>query len=526
MANLLKRFVYDQPSIFRFPFLIIIGIGMLLFAGCVNASGDKKEPQKKLNVLLICIDDMQATLGCLGDSFVHSPNIDQLAKEGRLFTRHYVQAAICGPSRCTMLTGIMQEKWDIWKDLRNGKEKPSGPVSLPGLFHQNGYRTICIGKVSHMPGDVSDFSGNPLYSQQKKYFLPYSWDSAFAPVGKWGTPWHAFFSYSDGIYFNKAMKIGDEQRLPYEFGEVADTGYADGLNALAAVDQLQDLKIRDVPFFLAVGFYKPHAPYNSPVQYANFYPAGKIPPVTNFYPPKDLNNNYSLTQSQEPTTHYYWPKGKGIISKSDADTLRRHYFSSVSYVDQQIGKVLNELKKLGLDKTTIVVLWGDNGYHLGEDGIFGKFTNFEVATRTPLIIKTPGIPKAGTQTDAIVETVDLYPTLADLCNLSVTEKLDGKSRKNLLYNPLASGGSFGRSFMYRGDSVLGRRIRNDRYSFVQWVDKKGKALAIELYDCKEDPGENFNIADNEPAIVEKLTAELSKAHFPKASFNCPWFNLN
>jgi len=490
----------------RREFLKLVGgsiLGTMLPKVAAGAKG-----KKQYNVLLICVDDLRPQLGCFGHKEMISPNIDRLADEGRLFTRHYVQSAVCGPSRCTMLTGRMKWSWDCWGEARKLKTEPKEAVSFAHLFHRNGYRTVCIGKVSHQPGGVLD-------KEQKIYQVPFSWDLAFAPVGEWGTPWRAFFSYDKGKAYNKPYNKfirmeKDEPQLPYESVDVSDEGYADGLNAKAAIKQLGDLKKRDEPFFLAVGFYKPHLPFNAPKKYWDLYDREKIGTAKNDYPPKNIDPAISMHKSYEVTTHYLWPSGAGNISEEEAKTLRHGYYACVSYVDTQIGKVLDEVKRLDLEDHTIVVLWSDHGWHLGEHGMFGKQTNFDIATRSVLIIKVPGMPSPGKRAQGLVETLDVYPTLAELCGLTVPKNLQGQSLVAMVRDPLSPGKECARSYHPRGQ-IQGRTLKTKIFRIVRWTDKKGRIVQVELYDHRKDPDENFNIAAEQPEIVKKLLARMPTA---------------
>jgi arylsulfatase A-like enzyme len=345
-------------------------------------------------------------------------------------------------------------------------------------------------------------------TEQTTHQVPFSWDLSYAPVGPWTTPWRAFFSYDNAKAYNKVIRMRkDEPRLPYESADVPDTGYADGLNAQEAIRQLRDLKTRGGPFLLAVGFYKPHLPFNAPKRYWDRYQRKRIPLAQNAQPPRNLDPAISLHNSFEVTTHYHWPSGPGRIDKEEALTLRHGYFACVSYVDAQIGKVLNALEGLGLARNTVVVLWSDHGWHLGEHGMFGKQTNFEVATRSPLFIKVPGITEPGVKTRSLVETVDLYPTLAELCNLTAPNDLAGTSLVPMIRDPNHSGK--GRAFSFHGRGpLMGRAIRTSRYRLVYWTNKAGNAVQVELYDHKHDPGENVNVAAQYPETVRKLIRRL------------------
>lgn len=490
----------------RRDFLKAMGLGAASFvlerlafsSSLTSTTPDAESNNKSYNVLLICVDDLRPQLGCFGHKEMISPNIDRLADEGRLFTRHYVQVAVCGPSRCSMLTGLRQSDWDCWKQLRKQKTEPERPVSLPHLFRTNGYHTVCIGKVSHQPGGV-------IGKEAEVHEVPFSWDLAYAPVGPWKTPWGAFFSYDKGRIREYGYGRNDTNMPAYEAADVPDTGYADGLNADEAVKQLRAMK--DRKFFLAVGFYKPHLPFNAPKKYWDMYDPEKIQLAANPFAPKNVDPDISMHPSFELTTHYKWPLGKGNVTDTEARILRNAYFACVSYVDAQIGKVLDEVKRLGLDKNTVVVLWSDHGWHLGEHAMWGKQTNFEVAVRSPLIMKVPGMPEPGRRTGSLVETVDLYPTLAELCGLDAPGDLAGTSLVRMIHDPNHPGKSCAYSFHPRG-SLMGRTLRTDRYRIVHWTDKQGKTVQVELYDHQVDPDENENIAARHPELIEELLSKL------------------
>jgi arylsulfatase A-like enzyme len=486
--------------------ITIIGFVLLVLSlvSCEQTKNQAKD--QPYNVLMICVDDLRPELGCYGNTIIKSPNIDKLASQGALFTNHYVQSAICGPSRTTLMTGKLQQSWDLWGDLRKNGIEPEYAIALPHLFKKNGYTTIGIGKITHQPGGVLD-------EEQLIDQIPFSWDSTYTAVGKWKTPWRAFFAYANGDAHNTAMRIGVETpRLPYEAGEVDDTGYPDGLNAQEAVKQIRKLKQEKNPFFLTVGFYKPHLPFNAPKKYWDLYDPNQIPMADNNYAPKNLNNKYSLNKSPELTTHYPWPDGAGIVSEESAKIVKHGYYASVSYIDAQIGLVLDELKKQDLDKNTIIILWSDHGWHLGEHGIFGKMTNFSIATNSPLIVKVPGSNHQGEIIDGIVETVDIYPTLADLCGLKIPDDLDGESLVPIINDPEQEGKQFARSFYYR-NNALGKTLKTERYRIVRWATENDSTVAIELYDHFSDPRENINIAFENKFLTDSLLAQLAATKF-------------
>ena len=458
----------------------------------------------RTNVLFIAVDDLRAELGCYGDRHMVTPHMDRLASEGRLFTRHYVAVAICGPSRCSLMTGTrVNWNWDVWGGNRKSKKCPSRPESFADHFRRNGYRTVQIGKITHQPGGVMD-------KAQKVHQMPFSWDLACAPVGPWQTPWYAFFSYDKGRYREYGYGGDNKNMPPSESADVPDTGYADGLNAEAAIEQLRTLHKGEKPFLLAVGFYKPHLPHNAPKRYWDLYDASTLPVVENTYPPKNTNPKISTHDSYELTDHYHWPPGRGVLP---ADRLRHHrhaYSAAVSYVDAQIGKVLAELKRLELDRNTVVVLWSDHGWHLGEHGMCSKPACYEVVTRSPLIIRTPEMPRAGQPASGLAETVDIYPTLVDLCGLPQPEGLAGASLRPVLVDPDHPGKSGALSYA-RLNGYHGRTLRTDRWRLVEWTHIKSKKVGqIELYDHETDPGENVSVSADHPGVVSRLLKQLHR----------------
>jgi arylsulfatase A-like enzyme len=460
------------------------------------------------NVLLICVDDLRPELGCYGAKHIHSPAIDRLAAEGRRFSRHYVQAAVCGPSRCSLLTGRRFWHWDCWAKQRRSAEEPEQPVSLAHHFRRQGYRTVSIGKISHEPGGTMP----PEYTVHQ---VPFSWDRAVCPSGPWENPWRAFFAYDQGQAYNKVIRWTKEEppRLPLECADVDDGGYADGLIAEMTVKQLEVLSGESEPFLLAVGFFKPHLPHNAPKKYWDLYDRDSIELPEHRVPPEGVDPQISLHESFELTTHYAWPSGAGVISDDEARRQRHAYFACVSYVDAQIGKVLDASRRLGLDERTVVVFWSDHGWHLFDHGMFGKQTNFEIATRSPLIVRTPGMSQPGEAAAGLVETVDVYPTLIDLCGLPAVEDLAGRSLRPMLENPAAPGKALAYSFHSRGP-LMGRTLRTDRYRFVQWRnDKTGEVAQVELYDHETDPPETKNVATEHPELAEKLTRELTEPEY-------------
>ncbi len=477
---------------------------LLLFSAACSSTTKVIDTKQAPNVLFICIDDLTATaLKAYGsDMPAITPNIDRLAAQGRVFKNQFVHAPVCGPSRAAMLTGRrIGMLWDVWTQDRKLTAPPSQPVSIGNFFKNNGYTTVSLGKVSHRP----DGTIEPAY---KEHEVPFSWDLATGPTGPWREPWRAFFAYAGGAASNRLELKGEPALPPFEHKNVEDTGYPDGLTADMAVEQLDLLGKGNKPFFLAVGLYKPHLPNNVPTKYYDLYKNTDIGLAKNRQLSPDLDPSISLNRNSELTTHYKWTNNKGQVSDEQAINQRRHYYACVSYVDAQIGKVLDALKEKGLDKNTIVVLWSDHGWHLGELGVFGKHTLYEYSARSPLIMKIPGINQPGVATEGIVESIDIYPTLAELAGLPLPAGIDGTSFLPLLKAPANKGKNSALTQFSRG-KMDGQSLRTERYRLIYWFDRTSKAeRQVELYDHLQDPYETRNIAKENPAIVEQLRKEI------------------
>ena len=345
------------------------------------------------------------------------------------------------------------------------------PESFVHALRNNGYYTVGIGKISHSPdGYIYKY----LKPKGTELELPQSWDEMLLNAGKWATGWNAFFAYSNGTNRNElkgAVK-------PYENSDVDDEGYPDGLTAKLAVGKLHELAAKNQPFFLGVGFFKPHLPFNAPQKYWDLYDESKIALTPSPEIPAHVNPA-SFHQSGE-FNGYKQGAEKASLSKPLSDAyarkLRHGYYASVSYVDAQIGKVLAELKTLNLDKNTIIVVWGDHGWHLGDDRVWGKHTISEYALRSPLIIKVPGAK--GGYCDKVVSSIDLYPTLMDLCGVKQSNKTDGKSLLPLLKNPnINNWDNIAYSYYKKGITM-----RTDNYRFTRYFRKEEPV--DELYDHK------------------------------------------
>jgi arylsulfatase A-like enzyme len=475
---------------------VLLAVVVSLAAWGASKATNAGEPSKQpLNVLFIAVDDLRPELRSYGADHMETPRLDQLAAEGRQFNFHYVQVPTCGASRCAMLTGrypTEPSRYDNGAFSALPREDSPTPVSMPDMFRRAGYKTASIGKISHEPDGKREDGENET---------PHSWDETSMPVGKWQDAWSAFFAYADG-----STRIPN--RTPAaERGEVSDDGYPDGLIANAAIEKLRELK--GEPFFLAVGFIKPHLPFNAPAKYWDMYNEAKIPLAPYRSPPSDTDPKVSLHKSGELTPRYTGFAKKGVVSEEEALRLRHAYFACVSYVDAQVGCVLDELDRLGLRDSTIVIVWGDHGWHLGDHGIWGKHTLHEVALRSPLLVRLPDMLMPGTPTDGLVESVDIYPTVAELCGLNLPTGLDGKSFARLLADPAADGKSAAYGFWARGRA---HSIRTPRYRLTLWTKhgQPAEVAQIELYDHRSDPNETENIATDHPVLVQELLGKLRR----------------
>jgi arylsulfatase A-like enzyme len=450
----------------------------VIFSACEGEPPTSEHTTKTPNILFIAVDDLRPELKVYGQHHIVSPNLDQLAAEGFVFERAYCNVPVCGASRASLLTGL-RPKPDRFLNYNTYADKDApDAVSLPQHFRENGYRTLSYGKVFHHGKDKAS-----------------SWSEA---------PWHPANDLKPGASWrdyqvaeNIALDSdGDDKRGPaFEKAEVADTAYFDGKIARKAIGTLQELAGGDQPFFMALGFMKPHLPFNAPAKYWDLYreeaiSLTKVPDPARNAPPQAQHNFGELR-------HYADIPDEGPVSDAMATKLIHGYYASVSYIDAMIGQVLDELKRLGLDKNTIVMLWGDHGWSLGEHGLWCKHSTFDVAMRAPLLVRVPG-KSGGKRIGALTEFVDIYPSLCELAGLPLPDHLQGDSFVPLLENPNAKGKEALYCRWIRADA-----IKTDRYLYTEWFDKEGQSAGRMLYDHREDPHETVNIAE-QPEQAERV----------------------
>lgn len=436
------------------------------------------------NVLFIAADDLRNDLGCLGHPEVKSPHLDALAKRGRLFTHAYCQQAVCNPSRASLMTGRRPDTLEIWDLPTHFRTRMPNVVTLPEHFKNHGYFTQNIGKIYH--NWIHKLKGDPQ---------------------SWSVPAVMHFANhgSDKPQIDGPLPPNHASDRKCECRDVPDDAYFDGRIATLAIQALQERQASDKPFFLAVGFWKPHSPFNAPKKYWDLYDRSKLSPPANPEWPQDAPR-IAWHNSREILGR---PPKNRELSPEAVMEIRHGYLAAISYMDAQIGRVLSELKRLDLADNTIVVFWSDHGYHLGEHTLWAKTSNFELDARVPLIISTPDMNQPGQKTDSLAELLDMYPTLAELCDLP-RPTTEGTSLVPVLKDPTASVQQAAytqhpRPAYYNNHpEVMGRSVRTSRYRYTEWRDfKTNKLVGTELYDHHTDPLETKNLA-GDPAVADAL----------------------
>lgn len=534
------------------PFILF-----LLIFGCISKQKTSKQNDKPLNVLFIGIDDLRPELGCYGSDIAVTPNLDKLASEGLLFENAHCQQAICGPSRASLLTGTRPETNGIYHNYVKIRELNPDIITLPQHFMNNGYEAVYCGKIFHH-GDKDDeksWSRKPALDSEAmknipkptKYAIKENQENNKADRKK------MFDKYG------KVARLGLAMGISYESADVPDYTYSDGYHTELAIATMKDMiqKDKNKPFFLGLGFNKPHLNWIAPKKYWDLYNRDEIPLATQTAAPEN-GAEMGLHPSFELRVRSDIPK-TGKIETEQAKLLKHAYLACVSYVDAQIGKMIKALEDEGLRENTVIIIWSDHGWHLGDMGIWGKATNYEIATRVPMMIWSPDMAKKsqGQRTKALVELVDMYPTLCDIVGLSQPKHLEGHSFKSLLKNPkqtwktaafsqfpspaLREWGAFPlrpamretyfgplveeveeRIIKQQGEkwnrdlfenNLMGYAMRTERYRFIVWKNRTKpdeKPLYIELYDHKTDPDETKNIAEDNPKLVAELMVQFEK----------------
>lgn len=515
--------------------LLLIGLSPILMLSFVNKPVDsvpdkpvaKKDHKKdkRPNILFIPIDDLRPEMGCYGNSIIKTPNMDRLAANGVVFNRAYTQQAVCSASRTSLLTGMRPDYTQVW-DLQDidFRQRLPNIETLPQFFRENGYYTVNYGKTFH-----------------NVYYDNISWDEECHADG--------FPEDPDAVYVNKENLIIQKEREltkiqsgnweldkygfiytkanSIEKGEVDNEDkYPDGAQTTAAIEKLKELKEKGQAFFLSVGFYKPHLPFNAPKKYWDLYDKKDLPLAKDqFIPigsPEFAVHGDAEMRGYPDRKDLPKPSGQPYDSDKQREIIHA-YYACVSYIDAQIGRLMTTLDELGLAENTIIVLWGDHGWKLGEHNSWAKMSNYEIDTRVPLIISGKGVTAKGQKSNALTEFLDIYPTLCDMTGAVKPINLQGNSLTSLLANPNGTVkdaaysqfllGRFGPPDN-RTHERMGYAIRTERYRYVEWYDwdkdnkKAGKYITAELFDHQTDPNESVNIADK--AASKKLVTQLAK----------------
>ncbi len=525
-----------------------IGLNMAFLGllSLVSCGQNKPAKQEKPNILFIAVDDLKPVLGCYGDSIIKTPNIDRLAAMGTVFQSNYCQQAVCGPTRASLMTGMRPDETKVW-DLRTQMRDVNPDIlSLPQYLISQGYETSGIGKIYH-PGCI-DKDSDKL-----------SWSIPFLDAGlsyyatEYGLPVRGYQNPQTRELFERYSKEAEDKGLKgakaneyvlkyikpsVECIDVPDNAYEDGAIALNAKDQLVKLSKNNKPFFFGVGFHKPHLPFVAPKKYWDLYSREEMPlakfqehaknsPVIAYHRSGELKNYTDIPELCSFTD-------QTLSTGLDADKqkeLIHGYYAAISYMDAQVGVLLNTLDSLGMLENTIIVLWGDHGWHLGDHDLWNKHTNFENSTRSPLIISAPGMQPG--KSNSISEFVDVFPTLCDLSGVAIPSHLDGKSLVPIMKDKKATVKEFAVSQYPRSlkakdmekegldsNDLMGYSIRNESYRYTIWMNSfkstepynKDKVYATELYDYVKDPLETVNVADEKEyeSIVGKMNGEMTR----------------
>jgi uncharacterized sulfatase len=434
------------------------------------------------NVLLIALDDLNTHLGCYGNPLVKSPNIDRLARSGVRFDRSYCQFPLCSPSRTSLMTGLRPDTTKVYELVTHFRCTVPDAVTLPQLFRQNGYFAARVGKIYHygVPGDIGSGGLDDWRS----------WNQAINPRGRDKDEEH--------LLVNHTPKRGLGSSLSFLAAEGADEEQTDGIVASETIRLLE--KHRNRPFFIAAGFYRPHCPYIAPRKYFDLYRLAdiRVPRV-----PEDQQKTVPEPALQSTTP---WP-WFGVTEAQAAEAILA-YYAAISFADAQVGRILDAIDRLRLLENTTIVLWGDNGYHLGEHGLWKKQSLYEGSARVPLIVAGAGVGARGSACRRTVESVDVYPTLAELCGLPPPNNLQGVSLRPLLDNPRAEWTRPAFTQVVRPKRT-GYSVRTERWRYTEW---RGDAPACELYDYESDPGELKNLAGDgrHQSVIAEMSARLKQ----------------
>lgn len=464
---------------------------LLVLAVCVTASVSAQSARRP-NVLFIAIDDLRNDLGVYGVAHARTPQLDAFATTARIFNRHYVQVPTCGASRAALLRGrYPTERAHVNNAAIATTQERWGDANLPAWFKQHGYRTYALGKITHHPGGLTgkDWAEGPEE-------LPGAWDRSWLPKSPWPHAEGIMHGYANG----RPRTRGVTPAL--EAFDGPDSAYPDTWVADEAVTTLRELASSTEPWFFAVGFFKPHLPFAAPKRFFDQHDPALIPEPAVTAKPSGVS---SWHESGEFNSNYGHLERSPMTDAAYAQALRHAYAASISYVDSEVGRLLDALNALPLADNTVVVVWSDHGFLLGEHAIWGKHCLYDNALRSPLLIRAPGMVEPGKASDAVVETVDLFPTLTDLCGLPKPAGLNGESLTPQLARPAAPSAKPAVAFWTRGQ----RSVRTNRWRLIAHpATEAGGTTSYELFDYVQPAAESQNLAETLPQVVAELSRWL------------------
>jgi choline-sulfatase len=457
---------------------------------------------KPLNVLFIAVDDLRPEVNASGSKVIKTPNMDRIAARGTTFDRAYCQQAVCSPSRSSLMTGRRPDATRVWDLETHFRTALPDAVTVAQYFKNHGYHSQGMGKIFH---------------------------GGFDDAPSWTVPWQTPKAPQYANPENQRLQAGNIDKKgrgrgpAYESGDVPDDTYTDGKTARLAAKTLGELKQQGKPFFLAVGMAKPHLPFVAPKKYWDLYDPKEI--YVPAYQKLPAGAPGFVGHTNGELKSYAGIPDADPVPADLARTLRHGYYAAISYMDAQVGIVLDALEKEGLADSTVIVLWGDHGWQLGEHGLWHKHTNFEVSARAPLLISMPGQKAAGRKSASLAEFIDIYPTLADACGLPKPKDVEGVSLKPVLDDASAQVRPVAISQYPRSDagkSLMGYSIRDERWRLTLWRDRKDNSIhATELYDEANDPHETVNVATQaeHAEVIARLTKHLPPPIAPSTAEN-------
>ena len=489
-----------RNAILRVTVLLLL----ILVAATRQTEAQEDPAVRRPNVLFISIDDLRPELGCYGATAVRSPNIDALAASGVVFDRAYCQVAVCNPSRVSIMTGLRPDTTRVWDLVTRFRHTTPDAVTLPQQFMKYGYTALSYGKIFHNP-----WPDNESWSES------HSWpkSSLWSDAAKQARDEFREQMREDGSTETQISRI---RALATEIVDIPDHQHTDGAIAQQGLASLRRLATEPKPFFLAVGFVRPHLPFVVPRKYWELYKPDEVPLSQNPFLPKDAPG-FAMNTMYELRDYFDFldtPRPEeDSLTEAQQRRLKHGYYAAVSMVDTFVGNLLNELDTLGLTNNTIVVLWSDHGWKLGEHNSWCKQTNYEIDARVPLIVRAPGANGNGRHSNALVELLDVYPTLCELAGVPVPDAVEGRSLAPVLSDPTASIKDAAFSQFRRDKNevpMMGYSMRTDQYRYIEWQDRRSRDIvATELYDHATDPHENTNIAANgNRKLLDRLSRQL------------------